>query len=218
MDPILRNLLALVSGKFTPRFIMDHRRIFIANLSKRLVGEENANLLGSILVSQFQAAAMERANIPEEERTDFTLFVDEFTNFATDSFSSSLAELRKYRTSFVLATQYLDQCRPEIRQAIFGNIGSMVAFAVGETDAAVLSREFGGGFDPGLFSNLGNGEICAKLLDHGCHSAPFLARTHPPMGKRYGKGTNLIRLSRQRFATPRARVEDKIKRWMSRQF
>ncbi len=214
LDAPLRLVLGQVTSKFSPRFIMDHRRIFIANLSKGLLGETASNFLGSLLVSQFQSAAMERANIPEEHRTDFTMYVDEFHNFATDSFSSILSEMRKYRLSLVLAHQYLEQTRPEIRQAVFGNVGSMVSFRVGPSDAEILSREFGGDFDPSLFSNLSNGEICRKLLDGGHNRAPFLARTHPPLGKWYGKGDTLIRLSRERYATPRAVVEDKLARWM----
>lgn len=210
----LRNLLGQVASKFTARFTMDKRRIFIANLSKGLLGEDKANLLGAILVSQFQTAAMGRADIPESERVDFYLYVDEFHNFATDSFASILSEMRKYRLGLVLSHQHLEQVRPEIRNAIFGNVGSMISFRVGEADAAALSREFGGGFDPSLFSNLSNGEVCAKLLEHGRHSDPFLAKTDPPRGKLYGRKYNIIRRSRERFATSREVVEAKIHRWM----
>ena len=210
----LRNLLGQVASKFTPRFTMDNRRIFIANLSKGLLAEDKANLLGAILVSQFQTAAMGRANVPEDERVDFHLYIDEFHNFSTDAFASILSELRKYRLGLVLSHQHLEQLRPEIRHAIFGNVGSMIAFRVGEADAAVLSREFGGGFDSSLFSNLSNGEVCAKLLKNGRHSDSFLAKTHPPTGRRYGGKYNLIRRSRERYATPREVVEAKIHRWM----
>jgi hypothetical protein len=210
----LRNVLGQIAGKFDPRFTIDRRRIFIANLSKGRLGEDKANLLGAVLVSQFQTAAMGRANIPESDRVDFHLYVDEFHNFATDSFSSILAEMRKYRLCLTLSHQHLEQVRPEIRHAIFGNVGSMIAFRVGESDARILSREFGEGFDPGLYSNLANGEVCAKILADGRHSDPFLAKTNPPTGARYGKGYNLIRRSRERYTTPRSVVEDKIGRWM----
>jgi hypothetical protein len=210
----LRNVLGQISDKFDLRFAMDQRRILIANLSKGLLGEDKANLLGAVLVSQFQTAAMGRANIPEHDRVDFHLYVDEFHNFATDSFSSILAEMRKYRLCLTLSHQHLEQVRPEICHAVFGNIGSMIAFRVGESDAEVLSREFGGGFDPGLFSDLANAEICAKILAGGRHSDPFLAKTYPPTGRRYGRGYNLVRRSRERYATPREVVEDRIRRWM----
>jgi hypothetical protein len=210
----LRNILGQVASKFTPRFTIDRQRIFIANLSKGLVGEDKANLLGAVLVSQFQAAATSRADTPEEERRDFTLFIDELHNFTTDSFASILAELRKYHLGLVVGHQHLAQLAPEVRNAVFGNVGSLISFRVGESDAAVLSREFGGGFDPALFSNLSNGEICVKLLQDGHHGDPFLAKTNPPTGKRYGRKYNLIRRSRERYATPREVVEAKIHRWL----
>lgn len=215
IDPSLRNLLGQTTSKFTPRFTLDHRRVLIANLAKGTIGAERSNLLGSLLVSQFQAAAMSRADTPEADRVDSILFVDEFSNFTSEAFVHSLNELRKYRLGIVLAGQFIDQMPRAIRDAVFGNVGSMVAFRVGETDAAMLSREFGSGFDPSLFSSLGNGEVCVKLLDRGQQMQPFLARTHPPVGRRYGKKQNIINRSRERYATPRKVVEDKIFRWLN---
>lgn len=209
-----RLMLGQFRSRFAPQFTMDHRRIFIANLSKGTLGEDKANLLGAMLISQFQTAAMQRANVPESQRVDFTLFVDEVHNFATDSFTSILSEMRKYNLGLVLSNQFLDQLRPGIRDAVFGNVGSMISFRVGESDAAVLSREFGSGFDPRLFSNLGNGEVCAKLMEGGRQYDPFLARTHPPQARRYGRREQIIRHSRERYATPRATVQDKLRRWM----
>lgn len=210
----LRNVLGQVSNRIEPRFIMDNRRILIANLSKGLLGEDKANLLGALLVSQFQMAAMSRADIPESKRKDFYLYVDEFHNFATDSFGSILAEMRKYALSLVISNQHLEQLRPDIRHAIFGNCGSIIAFRVGEADATILSREFGGGFDSSLFSDLANFEVFAKVLQNGRHGDPFLAKTDPPTGKRYGNSYNLIHHSREWHATPRSLVEDRIRRWM----
>jgi hypothetical protein len=215
IDAVTRNILGQVASKFTPRFTMDRKRVLIVNLAKGLIGEDTANLLGALIVSQFQTAAMARADMPEQDRVGFTLVVDEFQNFITDSFAGILAEIRKYKLSLVLANQHLDQLKPEIRSAVFGNVGSMMAFRVGESDATVLSREFGSGFDPRLFSNLANTEVCVKLLEHGNQLDPFLARTWPPIGKRYGTRENIIRRSRERYATPRAVVEDKIRRWMN---
>lgn len=210
----LRNLLGQVPNRVQARRLIDNRGILIANLAKGLIGEDNANLLGALLVSQFQSAALSRADQTESQRVDFHLFADEFHNFTTDSFSSILAELRKYRLGLVLSNQHLEQVDPAIRHAIFGNVGSMVAFRVGESDAAVLAREFGGGFDPSLFSGLANYEICAKVLQDGRHGGAFLAKTSPPAGRRYGRRYNLIRRSRAFYAIPRGVVEDRIRRWM----
>ena len=123
--------------------MMDHGRLFIANLSKGQLGHEKANLLGSLLATQFQLAAMARANRPEHERLDFYLAIDEFQNFSTDAFASILAEARKYRLDLTLSHQYIDQLSLPVRQAVFGNVGTLIAFRVGHTDAEVMEKEFG---------------------------------------------------------------------------
>jgi type IV secretory pathway TraG/TraD family ATPase VirD4 len=120
MSATVRNIIGQVRSAFDPRFLMDNRRIFIANLAKGSLGEDKANLLGSVLTTAFQLAAMERGDTPEDERQDFHLFIDEFQNFATESFASILSEARKYRLSLTLSHQYVGQVRPEIRDAVFG--------------------------------------------------------------------------------------------------
>jgi hypothetical protein len=210
----VRNVLGQVKRKFDPRFTMDHHRIFIANLSKGLLGEYKANLLGSMLLTIFQLAAMERADVPEDDREDFALYIDEFHNFTTDSFASILSEGRKYRLGLVLAHQYVEQLRQGLPEAIFGNVGTLVAFRVGEQDAPVLARAFGGGNAPEQFSALSNHEVRVKLLSGGGYADPFHARTLPPSSTRYDRAENLIRRSRKRYALPRRIVEDKIRRWM----
>lgn len=210
----IRNILGQVRSQFDPRFIIDNRRIFIANLSKGLLGHDKANLLGALIVTQFQSAAMARAEIPEEERADFGLFIDEFHSFATDSFVSMLSEVRKYRLGLTLAGQYLDQATPEVRSAIFGNVASIMSFRVGESDAMILAREFGAQLDPSLFSGLANYRVVAKLLQDGFHGEPVLGKTWKFPGGAYGAGKTLIARCRQRYATPRAVVEDRIRRWM----
>jgi hypothetical protein len=212
--PPIRNILGQVKSKIDPRFIIDNRRILIANLSKGLLGADKSNLLGAVLVTQFQLAAMARADVPIEQRPDFYLYLDEFHNFSTDSFVSMLAEIRKYGLSMVLANQYLDQTRPEVRDAVFGNVGSIIAFRVGESDAAVLAREFGGDLSPSLFSGLDNFAIVTKLLQDGIQADPFLGKTERFAGGGYGRGQNIIARSRQRYSTPRAKVEDRITRWL----
>lgn len=210
-----RNVFGQVKGRFDARFQMDNGRIFIANLSKGKLGEDKSNLLGAMLVTHFQQAAMSRADIPESERKDFFLFVDEFQNFATDSFASILSEARKYRLSLTLSHQYIGQLREEIRDAVFGNVGSLISFRVGHADASVLEREFGSEYAARNFTQLGNYEVCAKLLDGGRHGEPFFGKTLPPWGKPYGQKENLIRRSREKYSTKREIVEEKIKRWMN---
>jgi len=214
MAPPMRHVLGQVSSTFDPRFMMDRGRILIANLSKGKLGEDKANLLGAILVTQFQLAAMSRADIPEENRRDFYLYIDEFHNFSTDSFASILSEARKYRLCLTLAHQYVDQLRPEIRNAIFGNVGSMISFRIGESDASALERAYGDSYTGSEFTGLGNFEVLVKLLDWGADREPFRATTLPPSGKMYGSRQNIIERSRQRYATPRGVVEDKIRRWL----
>jgi len=199
----LRNILGQVRSGIDARFIMDNRRIFIANLSKGKIGADKANLLGAILVTQFQLAALARADIAENDRADFFLAIDEFHNFSTDSFGSILSEARKYRLSMLLAHQYVEQLSEELRDAIFGNVGSLICFRVSERNADTLSREFGRTYLPSTFSSLGNYEICAKLLADGQHGDPFLGITLPPIGRHYGRGANLLRRSRERYAASR---------------
>ena len=145
---------------------------------------------------------------------DFFLHLDEFHNFSTDSFASILAEARKYRLSLTLSHQYVDQLRDEVRDAVFGNVGSLIAFRVGETDATRLEREYGGGFTAHQFADLGNHEVCAKLLMDGTHREPFLGTTFPPISRNYQRRDTIIRRSRERYGTSRARVEERINRWM----
>jgi hypothetical protein len=213
MSPHLRNILGQIRSRIDARFMMDNGRIFIADVSKGKLGADKANLLGALLVTQFELAAMSRANIPESERRDFFLYVDEFQSFASDSFISTLSEARKYRLSLTLSHQYTQQLRPEIRDAVFGNIGSVVAFRVGQKDAELLEKEFGPAYPAKRFVELQNYEICAKILSDGQHGDPFFARTLPVWGKRYGHRETILRRSREKYGTQRKIVEDKINRW-----
>ena len=216
MSAPLRNVFGQVKSKVDPRFIMDNKRIFIANLAKGRLGEDKANLLGSLLVSKFHTAAMERADIPEESRKDFYLYVDEFPNFATDSFASILSEARKYRLNLTLSHQYIEQMSEGVRDAVFGNAGSLVSFRVGATDAAHLSREFSNGYLPNQFTDLANHEILVKLLDSNESREPFFARTAPPISSTYGNGKKILRHSRQKFGTKREVVERRIRSWLDK--
>jgi hypothetical protein len=213
MSPHLRNILGQIRSRIDARFMMDNGRIFIADVSKGKLGADKSNLLGGLLVTQFQLAAISRANVPESERRDFYLYVDEFHSFASDSFISILSEARKYHLCLTLSHQYTDQVRPEIRDAVFGNTGSLVVFRVGQSDAELLEREFGGEYPASRFVDLRNFEICTKLLKDGQHGSPFVARTLPEWGDHQGFGETIVRRSREKYGLPRKTIEDKIKRW-----
>jgi hypothetical protein len=216
LTPILRNIVGQVRNRLDIRQVIDRRRIFIAKLAKGRIGQAAANLLGALLITQFQQAALSRADVPENERIDFNLIVDEFWNFSTDSFTSMLSETRKYALNLTLGTQFIEQTTPEVLGAILGNVGSIVCFRVSPRDAAILSRHIGGHFDESMFTNLDNYEIVAKVLMSGKYPTPFLAKTLPPLAMNYNRRESLIRHSRQRYCTPRAVVEARIARWMRR--
>lgn len=213
MSPVIRNIVGQVANRVDFRQVMDRKRIFIANLSKGQLGEDKAGLLGSMLVTAFQLAAMSRAGLPKTERTDWSLYVDEFQNFATDSFASILSEARKYGLSLTLSHQYTAQLREPIRNAVLGNVGTMLAFRVSEADARLLAREYGNDESPGLFTDLPNYEFRVRALNHGEPLEPFTVKASPAIEVSYGKSAAIIRRSREAYGTPRAVVEDKITRW-----
>jgi hypothetical protein len=215
MNPVVRNILGQVKTKVSIPFIMDHRRLFIANLSKGSLGHEKANLLGSLLTTQFQLGAMARSNIPEEERRDFYLFIDEFQNFSTDAFAPILAEARKYRSCLILSHQYIDQLPLPIRQAVFGNVGTIIAFRLGYADAEIMEKEFGNAYPASVLADLDRYQAVVKLLEDGANREPFRARMLPPLENRVGRKEKLIARSRERFAMKRTIIEDKLNRWMA---
>jgi len=216
MSPHLRNILGQIRSRIDARFMMDDGRIFIADVSKGKLGADKSNLIGALLVTQFELAAMSRANIAESQRKDFFLYVDEFQSFASDSFVSILSEARKYRLCLTLSHQYTTQVRPEIRNAVFGNVGSIVSFRVGQHDAELLEKEFGAAYPAKHFVDLPNYEICARILSNGQHGDPFFAKTLPMWGVRHDHGLTIIRRSREKYGADRKAVEDKIRRWLRR--
>jgi type IV secretory pathway TraG/TraD family ATPase VirD4 len=155
--PALRNVLGQVGTKINFRFMMDRKRIFVANLSKGLIGDTHSSLLGSLLVTGFELAALSRADSAADKREDFFLYADEFHHYATDSFASILSEARKYRLSLTLAHQYLGQLNEQISDAVFGNVGTFLAFRVSEADASVLERQFGSPFTRTHFTGVNGG-------------------------------------------------------------
>ncbi len=212
-SPVIRNILGQVRNKVSIPFVMDDSRLFLANLSKGRIGEDKANLLGSLLVTQFQLSAMARANQPEAERRDFYLFIDEFQNFSTDAFASILAEARKYRLCLVLSHQYIDQLSLPVRQAVFGNVGTLISFRIGHADAEVMAKEFGETFSVNMLADLGRFEAAVKLLEDGSNRQPFLAKMLPPLKGATGRRDRFVARSRERFATRRGIVEKRLNRW-----
>lgn len=211
---IIRNIVAQVKSTINPREIMDSGKIFIMNLAKGRVGEDTSRLMGGMLITKIQLAAMERVDMPEPERRDFYLYVDEFQNFATQSFANILSEARKYRLNLIIAHQYIEQLDEEyVRPAVFGNVGTIVCFRVGAKDGEFLENEFAPTFTPTDLVNLTKFEIYLKLMIDGVSSSPFSAKTLSPIAKRTGNNEKVINVSRERYSEPRAVIEEKIMKW-----
>jgi DNA helicase HerA-like ATPase len=210
----LRNILGQMTSTVDFHRIVDQGQVFVANLSKGQLGADKANLFGSLLLTQFQLAALRRADRPEEERRDFVLYIDEFQNFTTESFAPMLSEARKYRLSLVLAHQYLDQLSDVVRSAVFGNVGTLIVFRVGQSDAEAFAKELEHRFPPDDLTGLKRGEVRVRSLVNGVPTVPDRAWTLPPTGKRYGHDEHIIRRSRRNFGRPRQQVEEEISRFL----
>ncbi|MBC7074101.1 type IV secretion system DNA-binding domain-containing protein [Candidatus Parcubacteria bacterium] len=223
-NPLIRNIIGQVKSKIDMREIMDEGKIFIANLSKGKIGEENSKLLGALLITKLYLTAMSRVDLPEEKRRDFFLYVDEFQNFATEAFVNILSEARKYRLSLILANQYLAQLEEmtplgrstRVRDAVFGNVGTIIVFRIGSEDAEFLKEEFAPECTPQDLVNLPKYHIYIKLMVDGITTRPFSAKTLPPP-KRPEKHhlEKIIKVSRERYGTKREIIEEKIEKWMS---
>lgn len=210
---IIRNIVAQPKSSIDMKTIMDEGKILLVNVSKGRIGEDNSALLGAMLITKIQLAAMDRAKIPEKDRRDFYLYVDEFQNFATESFATILSEARKYRLNLTIAHQYITQMEEEVRDAVFGNVGTMVAFRVGAFDAEYLEKEFAPAFTETDLVNLAKYNAYIKLMINGITSRPFSMQTIPPVIENFGKKDIVKRVSRERYGRPREVVEDKIARW-----
>ena len=210
-NEMMRNIIGQTKSGFDIREIMDNKKILLVNLSKGKTGELNSQLLGMIFVMKFQAAAMGRANIPENEREDFSLYVDEFQNFATDSFESILSEARKYRLSLVLANQFMTQLTDKIREAIIGNIGTVISGRIGITDAELLQKKFAPTFDAEDLTKLPNFKTITSVMINNVPSAAFSMTLIPPMGQSNPQLRDALKkLSAAKYGRPRAEVERDI--------
>lgn len=216
-NPLVRNIIGQAKSSFDIRKMMDEKKIMIVNLSKGRVGEGNANLIGSMLITKIYLAAMSRADMSESEReraANFYLYVDEFQSFANKSFADILSEARKYKLNLTIAHQYIEQMEEEVRDAVFGNVGTMITFRVGAFDAEVLEKEFAPTFTATDLVNLGFTQIYLKLMIDGVSSQPFSATTTPPIPKpKITFRDEVIESSRKIFATPRSTVEKNIVDW-----
>ena len=207
---LMRNIIGQKKSSFDVRDVMDNQKILIMNLAKGKIGEDNSALLGAMMITKIQLATMARVDTPEEQRKDFYLYVDEFQNFATESFANILSEARKYRLNLILANQYIEQIDEKVRKAIFGNCGTLISFRVGAQDAEWLEKEIGT-FTEEDFCNLPKYHIYLRLMIDGIAGAAFSATTLPP-DNLWESGINaekIIRVSRERYATKRCTVEEK---------
>lgn len=212
--PLIRNIIGQIGSTINMREVMDKGKILILNLSKGRIGEDNSMLLGALLITKIQLAAMSRVDMPEEERRDFFLYVDEFQNFATESFVNILSEARKYRLALILAHQYIAQMDETVRDAVFGNVGTLISFRVGAEDAEYLEKEFIPDFTAGDIVNLAKYNIYLKLMIDGLAGRPFSAETLAPFPKaEVSNREKIIKVSRERYGTPRGEVEEKITKW-----
>jgi hypothetical protein len=216
---LIRNILGQSQSTLDFRRIMDEKKILIVNLSKGRLGEDNANLLGSFLVTKLQLTAMSRVDIPENQRSEFYLYVDEFQNFTTDSFATILSEARKYKLNLILAHQYIAQLtetdNQKIKNAIFGNVGSIITFRVGSEDGEYLENEFKPIFTMEHLTSLNKTQTVIKMSIKGKSTSPFLANTLPPIfDDAEGDFNKLIGLSRHKYGVPKEIVKDKINSWI----
>lgn len=216
-NPLIRNIVGQPKSTFDFRKMMDEGKIIIINLSKGRVGESNANLLGGMIITKIYLSAMSRADVNDrilQTLPNFYLFVDEFQNFANESFADILSEARKYKLNLIVAHQYIEQMTEEVRAAIFGNVGTMAIFRVGAFDAEFLEKEFMPNFTQEDLVNLGFAQIYLKLMIDGVTSRPFSATTLPPIAPESKSfRASVIEYSRKSFALPRPEVEENIKKW-----
>ena len=210
-NEMMRNIIGQTKSAFDLRDVMDNRKILLVNLSKGRVGDLNSKLLGMIFVMKFQAAAMSRASIPESERKDFALYVDEFQNFSTDSFATIMSEARKYHLNLIVANQFTTQLTPEIRDAVFGNMGTIVSFRIGQPDVEAITKYFQPTFDDDDLLRIPNHNAIVRTLVGGVPTNPFSMATLPPLGNPNPQLSDALKqLSAAKYGKPKAVVEKDI--------
>lgn len=210
-NEMMRNIIGQTKSAFDLRDIMDNKKILLVNLSKGRVGDLNSKLLGMIFVMKFQAAAMSRASIPEKDRKDFALYVDEFQNFSTDSFATIMSEARKYHLNLIVANQFTTQLTEEIRDAVFGNMGTIVSFRIGQNDVESITKYFQPTFDADDLLRIPNHNAIVRTLVGGVPTNPFSMATLPPLGSpNMQLAEALKQLTAAKYGKPRAEVEKEV--------
>lgn len=210
-NEMMRNIIGQTKSAFNLREIMDNKKILLVNLSKGRTGQLNMQLLGIIFVMKFQAAAMSRANVPEKDRKDFALYVDEFQNFSTDSFATILSEARKYHLNLIAANQFTTQLSEAIRDAVFGNVGTTIAFRVGDRDAEALRKYFQPSFDESDILRVPNYNAIVRTMVGGVPTLPFSMATLPPLGTPNPRLADALKqLSAAKYGRPKVVVEEEI--------
>ncbi len=212
-SPTIRNIIGQTRETFDFEDAMNSQKIILVDLSSGKIGEDNSELLGSLMITKMQLAAMARARLKPEERKDFFLYVDEFQNFATDSFAKILSEARKYRLSLALANQYVAQMEETVRDAVFGNVGTLISFRVGATDASYLEKEFSPTFEKDDLIGLDNQHMYLNMLIDGVATNSFSAKSIFVKEGTEGNEDKIIAQSREKYSRPRAEVEEQIKKW-----
>jgi hypothetical protein len=210
---VTRNIIGQVKSTIDLRDIMDNQKILLVNLAQGRLGEETAALLGGMIITRLQSTALERVDMPADERKDFFLFVDEFQNFATDSFAKILSEARKYKLDLCMTNQYIDQLPLTVRQAIFGNVGTLGSFVVSQADASMLEKEFAPNVSSADLVSLDAHSMYIKLCVDGMTTVAFSGRSLPPRFEPFGLRDQVIAHSREKYGTPREVIEEKISRW-----
>ena len=219
----IRNILGQKDSTLDIAGAMNNGKILLMNLSKGKIGDDNANLLGALLVSRLQFCALQRANIPYNDRRPFYLYVDEFQNFATGSFETILSESRKYKLGLYLTHQFTAQLPEEILKAVFGNVGTIMAFSLGAPDAKELANEFAPYFEADDIISLERFQIYIKIMVDGMTSHPFSAKILVPwepgfMVPKTGNREKVLQNSREKYGVPREFVENKIYKWVETKF
>ncbi len=210
---MIRNIIGQPKTLFNIRDVMDNRKILLMKVSKGLLGEENASLLGSMIITKMYQAAMSRADIAEDKRSDFYLYIDEFQNFATNTFAEILSEARKYRLNLTIAHQYMGQLNDTVRKTVFGNVGSMISFRVGAEDAAILEQEYNPVFKERDIINLGVREFYIKMSVNGELREAFSGRTLDAPKQEKDFTQQIIEASRAAYCRPKKDVEESLKKW-----
>lgn len=210
-NPIIRNIVGQPKSTFNIRQIMDEGKILVVNLSKGLIGEDNAAIMGSFIVTKVQLAAMSRSDIPHiEDRRPFYLYVDEFQNFATDSFATILSEARKYGLNLTVANQYVSQMQQTVRDAVFGNVGSMISFRISPDDAPLLGKQFAPQFLPEDIMQMHNRHFITSMVINGEKAPAFSATTLTLPPTQTDFSPQIIENTRRNYAKPRAVIESEI--------